>query len=343
VATGSQLNRNIRGDSIRYANMNITLRQLRFFLCLANTKNFTTASRSLYISQPALTRAIQELESHLSLVLFNRTTRKLSLTEDGLEFRSLAMRLVQDFDFLMQSVADRAKGLEGNVSIAVGTGFGSTILPGIIANFRKEYPQIGFTIFDDTSGGIIRRISSAEIDFGIGSIVGESRNILDSELLLRSRLGVMFHPDLLSMSMQEACSTSLEMLAKCLAGLCRIESGNDTSIADILYRHDHILGQAQIASSIKSAGLTIQCELLNKGLGYSIVSEIASKHPLAQRLLFVPIEPALCREIFLLSLKARTLSPACLRFGRYLIAMIREGKKTRHDGKTDPDPSDSIK
>ena len=63
--------------------MNIAPRQLRMFLTLSDTLNFSKAAEQLFISQPALTKAIQDLEEELGLTLFERTTRSVRLTEAG--------------------------------------------------------------------------------------------------------------------------------------------------------------------------------------------------------------------------------------------------------------------
>ena len=78
--------------------MNITLRQLRAFVALADTSSFTDAAASLHVTQSALSGLIKEVEQTLGVQLVNRSTRKVSLSEAGREFYPLVARLLQDLD-----------------------------------------------------------------------------------------------------------------------------------------------------------------------------------------------------------------------------------------------------
>ena len=78
--------------------MNLTQRQLSMFVITADLMNILRASQVLHISQPALSRALQELEAQLGVTLLQRTTRQLSLTTDGQQFLPVAQRLLRAHD-----------------------------------------------------------------------------------------------------------------------------------------------------------------------------------------------------------------------------------------------------
>jgi LysR family carnitine catabolism transcriptional activator len=77
--------------------MNVSIKQLRGFIAIAETGSFAEASERLYISQPALSIAIGKLEDTVGGLLFNRSTRSVQLTPEGLEFLPIAQRLIADW------------------------------------------------------------------------------------------------------------------------------------------------------------------------------------------------------------------------------------------------------
>ena len=86
--------------------MNITLRQLRAFVALAQTSSFTDAAANLHVTQSALSGLIKELELALGVQVVNRSTRKVSLSEVGREFYPLVARLLQDLDGALDTISD---------------------------------------------------------------------------------------------------------------------------------------------------------------------------------------------------------------------------------------------
>ena len=118
--------------------MNLTQRQLNMFVTTADLMNISRASEVLHISQPALSRALQELEAQLGVALLQRTTRQLSLTPDGQQFLPVAQRLLRDLEQATADLREQAKGLTGSVTLAVGSAFGCTVLPEIIRSFSAR-------------------------------------------------------------------------------------------------------------------------------------------------------------------------------------------------------------
>ena len=84
---------------------NITLNHLKTFIIVARDGSFNQAAEKLSRSQPAVTLSIKQLEAYLNLDLFERTTRKVTLTKDGKNFLPIANRLVLDFDIAITDMA----------------------------------------------------------------------------------------------------------------------------------------------------------------------------------------------------------------------------------------------
>jgi Transcriptional regulator len=83
----------------------MTLQQLRYVIAIAETGSFNKAAEKLYISQPSLTAAIRDLEDEMNILIFNRTSRGVTLTNEGEEFVAYARELYHHYEIVMASTA----------------------------------------------------------------------------------------------------------------------------------------------------------------------------------------------------------------------------------------------
>jgi len=128
--------------------MNLTVRQLETLLAAAEAETFSAAAQRLGISQPALSETIRRLEAETGLLLFERTTRSLALTADGRHAVAVAREAVRDFHAALGSLADRAQGKRGRVTIAALPSVACAVLPAAVRGFRREFPGIEVTVLD---------------------------------------------------------------------------------------------------------------------------------------------------------------------------------------------------
>jgi DNA-binding transcriptional LysR family regulator len=152
------------------------LRHLRYFVAVAEERNFTRAAQRLHIAQPPLSRQIQQLEETLGVQLFERNSRPLKLTETGKFFYSHAVQLLAQTAEL-ESMTRRV----GNIERSLSVGFvGSTLygmLPKIIRRFRDENPTVELSLHEMSTMDQIRALKDGRIDVGFGRIRHEDANI----------------------------------------------------------------------------------------------------------------------------------------------------------------------
>ena len=148
--------------------MNITLRQLRAFVALAQTNSFTDAAASLHVTQSALSGLIKELELALGVQVVNRSTRKVGLSEVGREFYPLVARLLQDLDGALDTISDLKALKRGLVRIAAPQLMSASVLPEVIAGFKRECPDIEIRLVDCMVDQVMSKVHSGEVDFGVG-------------------------------------------------------------------------------------------------------------------------------------------------------------------------------
>ena len=167
------------------------LRHLRYFVAVAEERNFTRAAQRLHIAQPPLSRQIQQLEETLGVQLFERNSRPLKLTETGKFFYSHAVQLLAQTAEL-ESMTRRVGNIERSLSI----GFvGSTLygmLPKIIRRFRDENTTVELSLHEMSTMDQIRALKDGRIDIGFGRIRHEDANI--RRVILREEKMIVAFP-----------------------------------------------------------------------------------------------------------------------------------------------------
>lgn len=148
--------------------MNITLRQLKAFITVAEYGSFTRAAEALNLTQSALSGLIKELEQNLAVKLFDRTTRQLHLSVSGRHLLPQAQRILNEVASLNIEVDNLKNHHHGQVQIAVSQQLAASALPAMIAAFRREYPDIRVNLLDCSVEQVLQLVESNETDFGIG-------------------------------------------------------------------------------------------------------------------------------------------------------------------------------
>lgn len=124
----------------------MTIRQLEYFLKLAECGNFSKAAKELYLAQPSLSQSIQNLESELNVVLFNRGSRHLTLTAEGKAFVETAKKILAARDSYLKTIADLSTDVSGTLSICAPINRGSIVFPMILPEYMRRYPDVKVVI-----------------------------------------------------------------------------------------------------------------------------------------------------------------------------------------------------
>lgn len=144
------------------------LRVLRYYLTVAREENITRAAEILHITQPTLSRQMAELEYELDTKLFERSNRKVSLTEAGMLLRRRAEELVSLADKVEQEFKSGGEELTGLISIGSGvTAAVSEALPELLSEYTKKYPQVRFELRTGTAAVIKDQLDKGLLDVGI--------------------------------------------------------------------------------------------------------------------------------------------------------------------------------
>lgn len=151
--------------------------QLNIFNAVVKNGNFSMAARQLGVSSAAISKSISQLEKHLSLRLFHRTTHSLTLTEDGHELFKRTGYLIEQLEDQIRLSTDKQKAPHGRLKVNLPDSFGRMFILPLVPAFLEKYPDIELDLkFDDRMGDLVKEGA----DVGIGVL----RN-LDSSLIAR--------------------------------------------------------------------------------------------------------------------------------------------------------------
>ncbi len=170
--------------------MNVTPRQLRIFLALAESLNFSRTAEQFFVTQPSLSKAVKDLEEALNVVLFERTTRSVRLTPAGERMTSLARRVVGEFDSGLQHLQGLAETQAHHIPIAAIPSMANALLPGVCAKLEASVQGTRFTIYDGTNASTIQLLINYQVDFALAS-AAPSHPELEYEEIMRDRFALL--------------------------------------------------------------------------------------------------------------------------------------------------------
>lgn len=147
--------------------MNLELRQLRYFVTVAEELHFGRAAVRLHMTQPPLSQTIQALEAGLGTALFERTNRSVALTPAGLALLPEARRLLQHAEGLPALVRRAAAGETGRLALAFVSTADYSVLPSLLRQFREAYPQVDIELREATSNVQLDDLQEGRIDAGL--------------------------------------------------------------------------------------------------------------------------------------------------------------------------------
>jgi len=163
------------------------IRQLRYFIAIAETGSFSEASRRCFLSQSAISQQIKMLEEEFDTILFQRTPHKVVLTDSGQMLVSMARTILSNVDNCMERMGDANKELSGDLSIGMTFSM-EAYLRKFVMKFMKLYPKVRLKIYYKTIAELIRMLRCGELDMAFSIIVDGEIDWVDSIPILQYQL-----------------------------------------------------------------------------------------------------------------------------------------------------------
>lgn len=206
--------------------------RLKVFITAARTQSFTRTAECLFISQPAVSKHVGELESRYKVQLFARRGSRLELTEAGRTLLAAAERVADDYRRLQYEMSLCIGEAEGELRLGASTTVAQYLLPSVLAGFGSRFPEVSVSLVSGNSGQIERALEEHEIDLGMVESVSRSQGLhytfcTSDELVLIARTGGRYvrtetvTPEELKripLVLRENGSGTLEVIAAALAG-----------------------------------------------------------------------------------------------------------------------------
>lgn len=285
----------------------LSTRQLRAFVALADLRNFTRAAQRCHLSQPAFSTLIRTLEETVGARLFDRDTRSVQLTPEGLQFEDSARRLLDDMQDLIGELGDRVERRKGRVSVAALPSLAAGWLPQILAEFMRTWPGIAVELHDALSDACIARVRNHEADFALSA--SEARATSAADLRSTKLCSDRFH---LVCRTDHPLAKVDKLTAKQLAPYPFVQMTRNSSVRQAL---DAALHPLRLNTIFEVEHLATVTGLIEAGIGISVVPTLTLFHFQRKSLLTRPLSArGLSRTIHLvqrregsLSIAARTL------------------------------------
>lgn len=145
----------------------MTLTQLEYFVETVHSGNFTKAAGKLYISQPTLSRSIQNLEKELNVILIDREAKVFQLTREGQIFFDYAEKMLEEFHIRTREMIDKLENADGKLRLGITPTTGAIYFFNAIYRFRTLYPVVNLEIEEVTTRQGIELVKSGQLDMSV--------------------------------------------------------------------------------------------------------------------------------------------------------------------------------
>jgi LysR family carnitine catabolism transcriptional activator len=276
---------------------NLSTRDLRGFLALAETKHFRRAAERCRLSQAAFSQLIRRLEAAAGMRLFERSTRQVSLTAEGEVLVAAAARILADVDAALADLQDHAARRKGRVGVAALPSLAAGSLPEIFALYRARHPGVQLELFDALSDRCVALVREGRADFAL-TAAGPSLAEFDTRPLTTDDFYLVCRKD-------HPLADRRRIRLRDLAGSPLIHLARSTSVRQ--YLEPALRDVPYAASGLEVEQLPTAAALIASGLGVSVVPALTLSYFRGLAAIRVD-EPSLARRILIVQRKGRGLS-----------------------------------
>ncbi|MTW09975.1 LysR family transcriptional regulator [Pseudoduganella eburnea] len=282
--------------------INYDLHDLQAFVAVAERASFRQAADDLFLSQSALSRRIEKLEEGLGVKLFERTTRRVQLTNVGQAFLLNVRTALDGLEDAVLGVADLAAHRTGTVTLACVPSAVWHFLPEVLKEFSERFPRIRVRVHDESAQDVLNLVLAGEADFGINFTGAEEAEIVFEPIFKERYVLAMRHDHRLaqrkSLNWKDLAGERFVSVAK--------SSGNrsviDAALAGV-EKHPAIFCEVNHVSGVLA--------LVEAGMGVAAVPGLSVLPERPDSIVGVPlVNPAIHRTLGLISKRNHSMAPA---------------------------------
>ncbi|HEF4760921.1 TPA: LysR family transcriptional regulator [Pseudomonas putida] len=295
------------------------INQLQVFVTVAEEKSLRAAARCLNLTQPAVTRSVQELESDLGVVLMTRNVQGIELTEYGIALQTRAQQILEDLRRAREELDQIKNNLRGKVRVSATSTIALSLLPKALEQFQKTAPDAEMTFMEVKFPQAAQHLRDGSLDFVVSHVLPDmlgddliSMPLFSTEFVVMARAG---HP--LAKARHLAELTDAQWLSTVPSG------GFQHSVMEAMFEH---AGLALPQRIIQCSSFAIALGLVTGTDSLVLFTRLLADNIASLGLQQIPLEqaqPAL--EMSIIMRKGTLLTPVAQRFVECLQAAVKRG------------------
>ena len=296
--------------------MNITSRQLKAFLLTARYGSFSRAAERLYITQSGMSVLVRELEAQLGFRLFERTTRKVTLTEFGSRLLPIADRSLLELESAASNIGRSATAARGSVVLGAAPFPAAQLLPRAIAAYAQRDPQVQVRLVDAAGARLVDMVRYGEVDVAVSGVRHEASGV-ECGSLARFRL-------MLIRSADAPARLPRDLRWGEIAGQKLLGFPRDCSIQQLVDEQLRRVGH-HAPSELSCNYLETLIAMVESGAGAAVIPSFAASACASRRITLHPvIDPVVMSDLYSIASWARRPSRAALTFTAFLKSYFSE-------------------
>lgn len=293
------------------------LRVLRYFLTVVREESITKASEILHITQPTLSRQLAQMEEEIGVKLFDRGTRKIKLTNEGILLRRRAEEILQLVDKTEKELVEQEEQVEGKISIGCGEMAAVQLLPELIDAFRQKYPRVNFDIVTATADVVKEQMDKGLLDIGLLLEPVDMEKYDFIRMKIKERWVVLMRPDAPLTEKEAVTAKDLSELPLILPRRMNVQSELSSWFGNYYDKLDVVF------TSNLSTNSAI---MVDGGLAYSLVIEGSVPFWDQAKITYRPLVPPLTASSVLAWKRGQPFSLAATKFIKHIQCFLGIGE-----------------
>ena len=162
----------------------MNIRDLKYFVAVAETEHFSKAADQCFVSQPTLSMQLKKLEAELNVQLFERTSKRVLITDVGKKILEKAQHILNDIDVLKQIAEMAQDAYSGRIRIGIIPTMGPYLLPCLMPKIQEKYPNLELILYEDKTEIILEKLRQGALDTIILALPIEDQGLVTKKLFI---------------------------------------------------------------------------------------------------------------------------------------------------------------
>ncbi|MDE6728221.1 MAG: LysR family transcriptional regulator [Oscillospiraceae bacterium] len=293
------------------------IRVLRYFLTVVQEQSITKAAEVLHITQPTLSRQLAQMEDEIGVKLFDRGSRRITLTNEGLLLRRRAEEILQLVDKTEKELIEQDEQIEGKITVGCGELGSVQLLPDLFESFRKKYPLVTFDIYTATADHVKEQMDRGLMDIGLLLEPIDIEKYDFIRLDMKEHWIVVMRPDCPLAEREYVTAKDLSDLPLIMPRRLKVQSELASWFGDY-YDELNVLFTSNLNTN--------SAVMVSSGLGYSIVIEGMMPFWDQSKITYRPLYPPLTATSVLAWKRGQPFSLAATKFIEHIKCFLSMDK-----------------